>query len=589
VSTSVFNPEKEDDMKTRKQYNMRKSLFLARALVVTVILTGLSVACTNLDEELYDSVTPENFFKTEEEYVSALGAAYTQFANFPNGDQTLAMHCVTTDEMIVPTRGQDWDDGGEWRRLSLHSWTYENPKIGGSWDFGFSGVSTANRLIFQFQTLVDNGQVEQETADAFIAELETVRGFFYWQLIDMFGNVPLVFSFADAEAAPPTVPRAQVFDAVVSNLEEAVPKLSTAVDGTTYGRMNYYAGWTLLAKLYLNAEVYTGNPMWQDVIDACDEVIESGEYDLESNYFTNFNVENSGSGEFIFAIPYDEVFFTGFNLAVRTLHYGSQLTYNLTAQPWNGFCTLEEFYNSYEDEDLRKGEVGTLDGPAVKRGNFLAGYQYKADGTLVTDDGFKPPDPNRNPPFPGDVDGEPLNFGSFFHDPPQPQINELGPQALRQAGVRIGKWEIGMGSKPDAMSNDYAVFRYADVLLMKAEALWRLGQEGEALTLVNQIRARAGVADLTSLDGPVSFDMEGGDIPGGELLNEMGREMFAENHRRQDLIRWGLFTEVDKWLPPVNNPGDVIRTDVETNLFPIHRDKLDANENLVQNPGYQGK
>jgi hypothetical protein len=69
----------------------------------------------------------------------------------------------------------------------------------------------------------------------------------------------------------------------------------------------------------------------------------------------------------------------------------------------------------------------------------------------------------------------------------------------------------------------------------------------------------------------------------------MGREMFAENHRRQDLIRWGLFTEVDKWLPPVNNPGDVIRTDVETNLFPIHRDKLDANENLVQNPGYQGK
>ena len=585
----VFNPEKEDDMKKIAKHNMKKSLFLVRALVAMVILTGLSTACTNLDEELYDSVTPENFFKTEEEYVSALGAAYTQFANYPNGDHLLALQSVTTDEMVVPTRGQDWDDGGHWRRLHLHSWTYEETFMNNGWDFGFSGVSTANRLIFQFQTLVDNGQVEQSTADAFIAELETVRGFFYWQLIDLYGNVPLVFSFADAEAAPPTVPRAQVFDAVLSNLEEAVPKLSMAVDGTTYGRMNYYAGMTLLAKMYLNAEVYTGTAMWQQVVDACDAVIESGEYDLESNYFSNFNVDNSGSQEFIFAIPYDEVFFTGFNLAVRTLHYGSQLTYNLTAQPWNGFCTLEEFYNSYEDEDLRKGDVGTLESPAARRGNFLAGYQYKADGTLVTDDAIVPPNPNRQPvPFVGDLDGPPLNFGSFFHDPPEPQINELGPQALRQAGVRISKWEIGMGSKPDAMSNDYGVFRYADVLLMKAEALWRLGNASEALTLVNQIRARAGVADLASLDGPLSYDLEGGDVPGGELLNEIGREMFAENHRRQDLIRWGVFTDIEKWVLPFYNPGDRVETGDHTTLFPVHRDKLDANDNLQQNPGYQG-
>lgn len=568
---------------------MRKSLFLMKVVAAVFVLAGFIQGCTNLDEELYDAVTPDNFFKTEEEYVSALGAAYTAFANYSSGDYHLALQDVTTDEMVVPTRGQDWDDGGQWRRLSLHSWTYEEYYMNNCWDFGFSGVSTANRLIYQFETLVENGQVEQATADAYIAELETVRGFFYWQLIDLYGNVPLTFSFVDVEAAPPTVPRAQVFDAVLSNLEEAVPKLSTAVDGTTYGRMNYYAGMTLLAKMYLNAEVYTGTAMWQQVIDACDEVIESGKYDLESNYFTNFNVDNSGSKEFIFAIPYDEVFFTGFNMAVRTLHYGSQLTYNLTAQPWNGFCTLEEFYNSYDDEDLRKGDVGTLDGPAVKRGNFLAGYQYKADGTLVMDDGFESPKPDRDPPLVGDLDGAPLNFGSFFEDPPQPQINELGPQALRQAGVRIGKWEIGMGSKPDAMSNDYAVFRYADVLLMKAEALWRMGNSGEALLLVNEIRSRAGVPDLTSLDGPVSYNMEGGDIPGGELLNEIGREMFAENHRRQDLIRWGLFTDVENWIPPYYNTQDKLEMDAKTNLFPVHRDKLEANENLVQNPGYQSK
>jgi len=568
-------------MKTKKSNKMNKSLFF-KVLMIVLIVTPFNQSCTNLDEELYSEVTPDNFFKSDEEFISALGAAYTQFKNFASGDP-LSLQDVTTDEMVVPTRGQDWDDGGNWRRLSLHSWTYEDPVMSGGWDFGFSGVSTANRLIYQFQSLVDNGQVEQAAADAFISELETVRGFFYWQLIDMFGNVPLVLDFATAEATPATADRADVYAAIVSNLESAVPKLSKAVDGTTYGRMNYYAGQTLLAKLYLNAGVYSGTAQWSKAIGACDAIINSGAYSLESNYFSNFNVNNSGSSEFIFAIPYDQVFFQGFNLVMRTLHYGSQQTYNLTAQPWNGFCTMEEFYNSYDDADLRKGDVGTIDGPAVKRGNFIAGYQYKLGGGLVMDDGFKGPNPDRVPPFLGDPDGAPLNFGSMGSG--QPQINELGPQALRQAGVRIGKWEFGIGSTPN-MSNDYAVFRYADVLLMKAEALWRLGQTSEALTLVNQIRSRAGVPDLTTLDGPLSFDMDGGSVSGGELFNEIGREMFSENHRRQDLIRWGFFTEVDKWALPHYNPGDATNSSGYTTLFPIHKNKLEANPSLKQNPGY---
>jgi hypothetical protein len=573
-------------MKTMDNNTMKKSMILIKAIMMAFIVTALNLSCTNLDEELYSEVTPDNFFKSEEEYVSALGAAYTQFSDFGSGDGSFTLQEMTTDEMVTPTRGQDWDDGGVMRRQHLHSWTYEDGFMNAGWDFGFSGVNTANRLIYQFNSLVESGQVEKATADAFIAELETVRGFFYWQLIDLYGNVPLVLDFATAEATPPTVQRKDVFDAIVSNLEEAVPKLSKAVDGTTYGRMNYYAGEALLAKLYLNAEVYTGTAMWNDVITACDEIINSGKYSLESNYFTNFNVDNSGSKEFIFAIPFDQVFFEGFHLAVATLHYGSQWTYNLTQQPWNGYCSMEEFYNSYSDDDVRKGDVGTLDGPAVTRGNFIAGYQYTSGGELVTDDGFEAPNPDRKPvPLLGDPDGAPLNFGNMFSD--QHQINELGPQAYRQAGVRIGKWEIAQGSNPQNMSNDYAVFRYADVLLMKAEALWRTGKTSEALTLVNMIRERAGVPDLTTLDGPVSYDMAGGNIAGGEMLNEIGREMFAECHRRQDLIRWGLFTDLEKWVLPYYNPQDVLKTDAYTTLFAIHRDKLDANPNLQQNPGYQ--
>jgi starch-binding outer membrane protein, SusD/RagB family len=572
-------------MKTIVRNNMRRSLRLIAFACIAMLATTLNQSCTNLDEKLYDSVTPDNFFKTEEEFISALGAAYTRFADYASADP-FYLNEIMSDEGVFPTRGQDWDDGGTLRRAHLHSYNKEEAYFNGAWNFGFGGVNTANRLIYQFQSLVESGAVDQDRADAFIAELETVRGFFYWQLVDWYGNIPLVTDFATADAAPQTKPRLEVYNWLVGNLEAAVPKLSKAVDGTTYGRMNYYAGQVLLAKLYLNAQVYSGTAQWAKVITACDEVINSGKYNLESNYFANFNVENSGSKEFIFAIPYDQVFFQGFNLSVRTLHYGSQLTYNLTAQPWNGFCAMEEFYKSYSDADLRKGDVGTLTAPAVKRGNFIAGYQWKASGGLVTDDGYEVPQPNRQPvPLLGDPDGKPLNFGNIGST--QAQINELGPQAYRQAGVRVGKWEIGLGSHPDNMSNDYAAFRYADVLLMKAEALLRTGQAAQALVLVNQIRARAGVPDLTSLDGPVSYDMTGPSIQGGELLNEIGREMFAENHRRQDLIRWGLWDELEKWILPHYNPGDVVKKGSYLTIYPIHKDKLAANPNLVQNPGYQ--
>ena len=563
------------NMKTKDRNNKNRSFQLVIASMIALMIMAFGQSCTDLNEELFSEVTPDNFFKSEKEFVSALGAAYTSFGGYAMGD-IHHVNEVTTDEMVVPTRGSDWDDGGTWRRLHLHAWKFEDDFMGGPWDFCFGGVNTANRLIYQFTTLVESGQVTQAAADAFIAELQTVRGFFYWHLIDMYGNVPIVTDFNSGEAAPATKQRAEVYNFVVGDLEASVPKLSKAVDGTTYGRMNYYAGKMLLAKLYLNAGVYTGTPQWDKVIAACDDIINNGPYSLESNYFTNFNVNNSGSKEFIFAIPYDQIFFTGFNMNMSTLHYGSQYTYNLTSQPWNGFCTLEQFYNSYEATDLRKGDVGTITAPAAKRGNFLAGYQYTSGGVKVMDDGADAADP----------DGKPLNFGNIGST--AGQINELGPQCWRQSGVRIGKWEFQMGGTPD-MSNDYSVFRYADVLLMKAEALWRKSgsaTDAAALALVNQIRTRAGLTGLASLNGKLSFDLAGPVVNGGELFNERGREMFGEHYRRQDLIRWGFWSSNAKWTLLYKNPGDVIKSDPYLSLFPINRTKLAANPNLVQNPGY---
>ena len=552
---------------------MKRIKIFTKVVLVGLFVTFFNQSCTNLDEEIYSEVTPDNFFQDEAQFISALGSAYTGMYGYASGGP-LSLQEVSSDAMVVPTRGPDWDDGGHWRRLQLHSWNYEDPEIGGVWGFAYGGVSTCNRLVFTFEGLVEDGTVTEEFAAPFIAELKVLRGFYYWTLLDVYGNVPIVTRFDDDDATPPTKSRQEVYDFIVESLETEVPKLSENVDLSTYGRMSKWAGQALLAKIYLNAEVYTGKPEWTKAKDACDAVINSGKFNLEPNYFSNFNADITGSSEFIFAIPYDKVYAQGFNLVMRTLHYGMQNTYNLTAQPWNGFCSLEEFYHSYDDDDLRKGDPGTLDGPYTGRGNFLVGYQYQSTGDLVTDDGFEEFDP----------DGAPLNL--------MPAVNELGPVALKQAGARVGKWEYAMGGT-DAMDNDYGVFRYADILLMKAEAIWRISEsasDAEALALVNQVRSTHGGATIgliTSLDGPISYALDEASIAGGELLNERGREMAWENTRRIDLIRWGLFKDVEKWTPPVKNPSDRFEIGDHTLIYPIPRGQLDANPDLKQNDGYQ--
>ena len=505
-----------------------KKYFWLKFIVLALFLGVSNQSCTDLEEELFEQVTPDRFFQSDEEFIAALGAAYTSLYGYGGNGNIYSLQEVTSDEMVVPTRGNDWNDGGHWRRLHTHQYNSEDDIIGGGWSFLFGGINTCNRLIFQFTELQAPG------SEAFIAELKALRALYYLWAMDTYGNVPIVTDFNVPEGfTPDQNTRAQVYAFVESELTSGLANLSQAVDGTTYGRMNYYAAQAALAKLYLNAEVYTGTAQWQKAIDACDAILNSGKYSLTANYRDNFVTDNGNSKELILAIPYDQVFARGFNLPMMTLHYGSQGTYNLTAQPWNGFCSLEEFYNSYDDADARKAN------------NFVVGPQKNSDGTPVLDNGFDDPD------------GAELNF--------TPKINELGPQAHRQAGARVGKFEFKNGAT-DNLSNDFPIFRLADIMLMKAEALVRLNKAGDALALVNPLRARAGVPEYSAAD--LTLD---------ELLAERGREMFSEVYRRSDLIRFGKYNSA-WWEKPVSDPSK--------NIFPIPRGQLDANKKLKQNPGY---
>ena len=515
---------------------MKKISLFGKLLLPAMFLLTFNNSCTDLTENTYDRFTDENFLKTEEEFIAALGAAYTSLYSLGNHGGYFSLQEVSSDEVMIPQRGGDWGDGGQWINAHRHEPKATDPNVNGAWTYLYGGVNTCNRLIFQFTKLKDEGKVDGALADKFISELRVLRAMYYYFLIDTFGNVPLVTRFDVAEDfLPATENRNVVYDYVVAELNAAVPLLEKKSDLSTYGRMNYYTGKAIQAKLYLNAQVYSGTAKWDECIAACDEIINSGLFSVEAVYRNNFITNNQTSKEFILAVPFDEVFAQGFNLAQMTLHYGSQATYNLKEQPWNGYCSLQEFYNIHDAADAR-------------RNNFIVGPQFAADGvTPIVDAGAEANDP----------DGPQLNF--------TPAINEHFPGALRQAGARIGKYEFKSGATAN-LSNDMPIFRYSDILLSKAEAMWRKDAgSAPALAIVNQIRDRSWKnAPLTSLTA-------------AELLKERGREMFYEGVRRQDLIRFGVYGNATQYMPGSQPCKE---------LWPIPTPQINVNPNLRQNPCY---
>lgn len=516
-----------------------KSLLLAGVMASTVI------SCTNLDEEVFDQVVAENFYQTPEEFDAAVASAYTSLYGYAGHNGIWSIQEVSGDALAITQKGGDWFDGGQWIRMHRHTFNDKEEAFNNTWNFLYTLVSNSNLLLEQFAEVPDSPDKART-----VAELRTLRALGYYWLMDLFGNVPIVTSFSAAEDEPSNDSRATVYAFVETEITESLPDLPAE---RIYSKVTQGVAQAILAKLYINHAVYLGSESdatYQKAIDAVDAIDALGHWSLASDFFSNLVAENQGSTENIFVIPYDEVFAQGFNLPQMTLHYGSQETYNLVEQPWNGYVTLQEFYESYEANDIRRTAI-------------LTGPQFKSDGvTPVVDASAEEADP----------DGPELNFTV--------EVNELEPNALRQAGGRIAKFPYELGAT-SSLNNDFPIFRYADMLLIKAEALWRISgnpTDGTALALVNDIRDRAGVDPITTLDGALSFDLAGGSVPGGELLNERGREMYAESTRRQDLIRFGVFT-TKNWWEKTNNEAFRI-------LFPIPDPQRLANANLEQNPGY---
>jgi hypothetical protein len=239
---------------------------------------------------LFSDVTASNFFKTDEEFIAALGQAYSAFGGIGNHFGLFTINELASDELVICTKGGDWYDGGVLLQMHRHNYVASNGLFNSAWGFCYGGVNTCNRLISQFKDL---GTPE---ADAFIAELRAVRALWYYWLVDAFGNIPLVVDFKDV-SKPATKSRQEVFAFIESELKDVINVLPTKKDASTYGRMTKWAALAIQCKLYLNAGVFTGSPQWQKAADAANEIINNGGFTLETSYKANFAVNNAKSRE----------------------------------------------------------------------------------------------------------------------------------------------------------------------------------------------------------------------------------------------------------------------------------------------------
>lgn len=530
---------------------------LAIVLVVSVVIP---CSCTKLADKNYTQIITDQFTPGANDLVSLIGPAYGSWRNVMNfgGSNFFRTQEVTADELVITERPYGWVDDGSYRRLHEHVWT-NTDGTAGNWSAAFGGITNCNRLIFQIQS----GAVPVVTGkDTVLAEIRALRASFYYVLCDLYGNVPIVTKF-DVEPGflADQNTRQQVYDFIIKEITETLPLLSDLNNRLYYGRFNKWAANALLAKMYLNAQVYTGTAQWDKCIEVCNSIINSGKFSLSPTQRAVFSTNNSTNPEIIFAVPYDEIYAGGMNIHMETLHPENQKTYNLATSSWGGIAAIPQYIDTYDPEDLRLKE------------NWIQGPQFSSTGVRLKG-GYGP------------FSGQPLSF-----------INEIpGVDSAQEVnGFHLSKYEYKLGALVD-LSNDCPLFRLTDIMMIKAECLLRTGKASDAAVIVSAIRGRSFLAnpakgivtgaqlqmgsvyDYGRRDYKVKTVEGGADVVFGRFLDELGWEFNQEARRRQDMIRFGIFT-TKSWLSHKPN-GDYRK------LMPIPAAILNTNSKLKQNPGY---
>lgn len=580
------------------------------ALVSAIAMPMLFASCNLLEEENFGKPTTDAMLQNEENVVSLVGQAYADLRFMHDHWGYWGVNTLTADEGLCPIRkGGDWNDGGYWKYLNTHEWNAYGEAFKNIWNCTVAGSVLCNNLL---ETLYMNEEnMTPESYGKFVGELETLRSYYYYLLFDSFGRIPYMEDYSDRNEAllEPHV----VWAHLVSTLERNAPNMAVVNDAnrTEYaGRCTQGFAYALLARLYLNAESFGCTPenvmkaertcdvhngkkgskpleevgikiqstqdFYTNAIRCANKVIESGAYIIEPNYFTNYKIDNAGSRENIFTIVEDGLTSTyperdmyacknKLRIEFLSLHYGFQKRFGMQLDCWNGFCARPNFMTIFNDHDVRGAGYegkGTMD---TKQWGWYLGPLCDADGNVMLD-----------------TDNEPIDI--------HVEIESLDA-ADRRDGARMYKYELDKEGKYKYMENDFVLFRYADVLLVKKEALLRGGKDdapGIEDDAINDMKKRtfAYSSDpVAAFDAayPDAFTVLSTDLEKG-ILAERGRELSWENARRRDLIRFGLFEKIQyvkntaetrRWFPI---PYSVLQKAV---VDPETGKKL-----WTQNPGY---
>ncbi len=508
------------------------------------ILTTISLAfagCTKLEEKFDGQLTSSQISTTGSAgNVNALltGIYASMRGTFQGQAGVYALWEMTTDELIGPTRGGDWDDNGAWRVLHSHRFDGDHIRIREVWN-DLNGISYSATDMLRFNPSAAQG-----------AEARFLRAFAQFMILDGWGQVPYREPGESSITAPKVRKGTEALTYIISELTAIIPSLPDA----PVTKATKDAARVLLMKCYLNKGAFANRSAptfdaadMQQVITIADQIIASNRFLFSPNYFDNFAPSNGTIGK--------ENIWTQENLGgvgggggdIRS-RWHSSVHYNSQPSGWNGFTTLSDFYNKFEATDKRRGvayptnsTTFTNPGNRINVG-FLVGQQYD----MTNDAPLK------------DRTGAPLAFT------PQISIIEKGTN-LEVTGIRAYKYMIDFpNANQGQWDNDYVHFRLGDVLLMKAEAQLRSGAAAAGLVIVNSLRTNRGATPLASLTTD-------------NMIDERGREMYLESWRKQDLIRFG------KFLLPWQEKA---ASDPKYLFFPIPNGQLAANPNLTQNPGF---
>jgi hypothetical protein len=491
-------------------------------LVIGSLSFMLFIGCTNIDENVYDKYTADDFYGSAQGADVALASVYAQVGGnwdgvgYAGADRGwYDLNCFASDEQVIPHRTTgDWEL--DFARLYKHEWLPSDSFLNNTWNWLYKSIFRANLAV---------NRLEASGAEpSKIAEAKVLRAFFYYLLIDDFGDVPFYTENNITIDKIPQASRKDVYAFIVKELTENVETLSATKGGNYYGRFNKWAGYTLLAKVYLNAEVYTGTPEWDKCLAACDKVSEGG-FTLHSGAANASSPMGNKYYElFGDVLPDDETILAMFATAnvvsrniftVRSLN-GPDAKTLLGYSGWNGTIVPKDFFLKYSDTDIRKKQF--------RYGDQGGGVNYTIDVASLDNPGAAP-----------------------------------------QAGVRNTKFYPVTPMDGGGASNDFPIYRYADVLLMKAECNVRLGNAAAAKPFIDPVRQRAGLGILATY--PTLDD----------IYNERGFELNWEGHRRQDMIRFNKFLLANEFRGTSQD---------YRKLFPIPTAALDANKGLKQNTGY---